>query len=131
MDDAIEGSDPTPGVVRVWQGKHIALMKMDFGVESLGFGDHARREVDSQRIHALTIQIPRDLPRATAHVADGPQTSHLARKTIQAIAVEGLVVHLVLEFFRVFRCDLIIAGLSIFNLFFHYRFLSPRATTPA
>src|ERR1051325_7156565 len=129
MDDAIEGSDPTPGVVRVWQGKHIALMKMDFGVESLGFGDHARREVDSQGIHALTMQITRDLTRATAHVADGTQTSHLTRKTIQAIAVEWFAIHFIFEFFGVFRRNLIIAGLSIFNLFFHYRFLSPRNST--
>jgi hypothetical protein len=49
---------------------------------------------------------------------------------MQKLAVKGLVVHLVFEFFGVFPGDLVVAGLGIKNCFVHLASPIKRATYP-
>ena len=128
MKNTIKGSDPAPGTITIRQGQHVALMEMDARIQPLRFGNHARREIDTQSGYALAMQIAGDLSGSAAQIADGAEVACFPGQAVQAGAVKRFVIHFVFESFGIIQSNPVITVLGVCNKIAHLASQITRAT---
>ena len=96
-------------------------MKTDCWIQALSLSYHVWGQVNAKCFYTLMVQIARDLTGPTTQIADRTQLSNLKRQPVEAIAVEGLIIHFVFESIRVLRRYAVITGLGVLEDFPHLR----------
>lgn len=119
VDKAVEGDNTGTGGVGERDGAHGALPELDVSVQTAGFPDHLRRDVDADDVHAEIVEESCDMARTAAEIQDGQSFAcrHLGDtlgEARQQFAVERFVGQLTGDPPGVFGGDAIVA-LSCFH----------------
>src|SRR5260370_9494599 len=94
VDDRAESGNAAPAPVGHRKRRHVPNTKLDPAIELPRQLNHARRQIHTQHLRALLVEITSNMPWPAAQIADGARISHCCSKPRQPLTVQWLVVQL-------------------------------------
>lgn len=109
MDHRVKGNDPRQRPVGKIEASHVPNPELEPRVELRCPANHFRRKVDSEHPHALIVEVPRDMARATTQVTDHATVAYLLREPVQQMPIQRLLDQLREKVLDIGRRDRVVA----------------------